>query len=64
MPCELLVVDAEDQFQIDEIERINKNAAAIKALISEDGGTNSPQYSHFDAVETSTQRFLKDAGKL
>ena len=64
VPCELLVVDAEDQFQIDEIERINKNAAEIKALLSEDGVTNSPQYSHFNAVEKSTKRFLKDAGKL
>lgn len=60
IPCELLVVDPEDQSQVVDIQRINRNAAAVKSLLAEEGMENAPQYSHFDAIEKSTLRFLKD----
>jgi len=58
IPCEHLIVDKEDPEQIAEIERINRNAAVIASLMAEDGMTDSPQFTHFEAVRRSTDTLL------
>jgi len=57
-PCEFLIIDREDPQQVEEIERVNRNAAAVTAIMAEDGMTASPQFTHFENVRKTTERIL------
>lgn len=59
-PCEFLVIDREDPQQVTEIERANRNATAITAIMAEDGMTTSPQFAHFENVRKTTEQILEE----
>lgn len=61
--CTHLIVDTENSTEIDEIERIHRNACSIKRIMEDDGAESSPQYIQFDRVARSTQTILKKAGR-
>jgi len=57
-PCEFLIIDREDPQQVAEIERVNRNAAAVTAIMTEDSMTASPQFTHYENVRKTTERIL------
>ncbi len=62
-PCEHLIVDVSDEAQSDEIARINRNAASIVRIMSEDGAEDGPQFDHFQRIARSTRGILAKAGR-
>lgn len=59
-PCEFLIIDREDPQQVAEIERVNRNAAAVTAIMAEDSMTASPQFAHYENVWKTTERILEE----
>ncbi|MGR3499623.1 MAG: hypothetical protein ACU0E9_12115 [Limimaricola soesokkakensis] len=61
-PCEHLIIDPEDPYQVAEVERISENAATFCKLLSEMSGVHGPQYKQYKKVERSTASLLKRMG--
>lgn len=58
--CNHLQVDVTDLKQVREVERLRQHALELTRVIEELGGSNSPQYEHYNKVAKNTDRILKD----
>lgn len=62
-PCEVLIVDSENDNQRSEIVRIANDATLIKVHLINAGGESSPQFKHFESVEASANHLLTEIFK-
>lgn len=62
-PCEVLIVDSQNEKQRSEIQRIAHDASLIRVHIVNAGGESSPQYKHFESVEQSANFLLTEIFK-
>jgi hypothetical protein len=59
-PCEMLIVDAHNDKQKSEIQRIAHDADSIRVHILNVGGESSPQFKHFQSVQDSANFLLTE----